>query len=238
MNDGLVIQSGIYRELLASCSEFSDLVAAHHSSMETAGGQCFHVQNTESPQASNGSVDSPSLASKSNAENGESVGTATNKEAGSSKLIQEEEKESGRVSWRVYKLYMTEAWGWWGVVIILAVSLLSEGSSMASDYWLSYETSGGPVFDTSIFLGVYVSIVATTIILEMVATLIVTFLGLQSAQAFFNKMFDSILRAPMSFFDTTPSGRILSRVCAVKPTGHSFFFFMKDIASICCTLCK
>jgi len=223
MNDGLVIQSGIYRELLASCSEFSDLVAAHHSSMETPGAQGFHVQNTESSEASTGSVDAPSSASKSNDENGESVGTATNKEAGSSKLIQEEEKESGRVSWRVYKLYMTEAWGWWGVVVILAVSLLSEGSSMASNYWLSYETSGGPVFDTSIFLGVYVSIVATTIILEMIATLIVTFLGLQSAQAFFNKMFDSILRAPMSFFDTTPSGRILSRVCAIKPTRHSFY---------------
>uniref|UniRef100_A0A0A9GY35 ABC transmembrane type-1 domain-containing protein n=1 Tax=Arundo donax TaxID=35708 RepID=A0A0A9GY35_ARUDO len=47
----------------------------------------------------------------------------------------------------------------------------------------------------------------------MVSTLVVTFSGLQSAQAFFNKMFDSILRAPISFFDTTPSGRILSRVC-------------------------
>ncbi|XP_021319777.1 ABC transporter C family member 4 isoform X2 [Sorghum bicolor] len=234
MNDGLVIQSGIYRELLASCSEFSDLVAAHHSSMETAGGQCFHVQNTESPQASNGSVDSPSLASKSNAENGESVGTATNKEAGSSKLIQEEEKESGRVSWRVYKLYMTEAWGWWGVVIILAVSLLSEGSSMASDYWLSYETSGGPVFDTSIFLGVYVSIVATTIILEMVATLIVTFLGLQSAQAFFNKMFDSILRAPMSFFDTTPSGRILSRASSDQSKIDTNLVFYVGFATSMC----
>ena len=77
MNDGLVIQSGIYRELLASCSEFSDLVAAHRSSMETAGAQGFHVQNTESSQASTGSVDAPSLASKSNDENGESVGTAT-----------------------------------------------------------------------------------------------------------------------------------------------------------------
>jgi ABC-type multidrug transport system fused ATPase/permease subunit len=37
-------------------------------------------------------------------------------------------------------------------------------------------------------------------------------LGLKSAQAFFSKMFNSILRSPMSFFDTTPSGRILSRV--------------------------
>ena len=44
MKDGLVIQSGIYRELLASCSDFSDLVAAHHSSMETTGGQGYHVR--------------------------------------------------------------------------------------------------------------------------------------------------------------------------------------------------
>jgi ATP-binding cassette subfamily C (CFTR/MRP) protein 1 len=224
MKDGLVIQSGIYGELLASCPDFSDLVAAHHRSMETTGEQGYHVQNTESSQASTGSVDVPSANSKSNNENGETTNdTAINKEAGSSKLIKEEEKESGRVSWRVYKLYMTQAWGWWGVVVIFVVTLLSEGSSMASNYWLSYETSGGPVFDTSIFLGVYASIVATTIILEMVTTIIVTFLGLQSAQAFFNKMFDSILRAPMSFFDTTPSGRILSRVCVVYPTRHRIY---------------
>jgi len=60
----------------------------------------------------------------------------------------------------------------------------------------------------------------------MITTIIVTFLGLQSAQAFFNKMFDSILRAPMSFFDTTPSGRILSRVCVVYPTKHRIYFFV------------
>ncbi|CAL5035561.1 unnamed protein product [Urochloa decumbens] len=234
MKDGLLIQSGIYRELLASCSDFSDLVAAHHSSMETTGEQGFHVQNTESSQASTGSVDVPSVNSKSNDENGETVGTAINKEAGSSKLIQEEEKESGRVSWRVYKLYMTQAWGWWGVVVILVVTLLSEGSSMASNYWLSYETSGGPVFDTSIFLGVYASIVATTIILEMITTIIVTFLGLQSAQAFFNKMFDSILRAPMSFFDTTPSGRILSRASSDQSKiDTSLVFYVGYATSMC-----
>ncbi|XP_062225216.1 ABC transporter C family member 4-like [Phragmites australis] len=200
MKDGLVIQSGVYYELLASCSEFSALVAAHHSSMEMTGQQACHVQNTGSSQPT-----------KSSNEKGETIAIAPSKEGGSSKLIQEEEKESGRVSWRAYKLYMTEAWGWQGVLVFVAVSLLSEGFSMASNYWLSYETSGGAMFDTSIFLGVYVSIVAATIVCEMISTLVVTFSGLRSAQAFFNKMFDSVLRAPMSFFDTTPSGRILSR---------------------------
>jgi ATP-binding cassette, subfamily C (CFTR/MRP), member 1 len=117
---------------------------------------------------------------------------------------------------------VTQAWGWWGFLAFLAVSLLSEGSSMASNYCLSYETSGGTIFDTSIFLTVYVLIVAATILFEMISTLVVTFSGLKSAQAFFNKMFDSILRAPMSFFDTTPSGRILSRVYILYPTIYRF----------------
>jgi ATP-binding cassette, subfamily C (CFTR/MRP), member 1 len=211
MKDGLVIQSGMYNELLASCSDFAALVAAHHSSMEITGEHVCHVQNTPSSQLI-----------KSDNGNGETTVVAPSKKAGSSKLIQEEETESGRVSWRVYKLYVTQAWGWWGFLVFLAMSLLSEGSSMASNYWLSYETSGGTIFDASIFLTVYVLIVAATILFEMISTLVVTFSGLKSAQAFFNKMFNSILRAPMSFFDTTPSGRILSRVYILYPTIYRF----------------
>ncbi|XP_062183787.1 ABC transporter C family member 4-like [Phragmites australis] len=223
MKDGLVIQSGTYHELLASCSDFSALVAAHHSSMDMTGEQGCHVQNTGSSQAT-----------KSSNEIGETTAIASRKEAGSSRLIQEEEKESGRVSWRVYKLYITEAWGWWGVLVFLAVSLLSEGSSMASNYWLSYETSGGSIFDVTIFLNVYVLIVAATIVFEMISTLVVTFSGLQSAQAFFNKMFDSILRAPMSFFDTTPSGRILSRASSDQTKIDIVLVFYVGFATSMC----
>jgi Tfp pilus tip-associated adhesin PilY1 len=50
MKDGLVIQSGMYNELLASCSDFAALVAAHHSSMEITGEYVCHVQNTLSSQ--------------------------------------------------------------------------------------------------------------------------------------------------------------------------------------------
>ncbi|KAI7992748.1 ABC transporter C family member 4 [Camellia lanceoleosa] len=121
--------------------------------------------------------------------------------------------ETGKVSLNVYKQYCTEAFGWWGVVTVLLVSLLWQCSLMASDYWLAYETSEDRAmsFNPSQFISVYAIIAAVSIVLIMIRAFFVTLLGLKTAQIFFSQILYSILHAPMSFFDTTPSGRILSR---------------------------
>ncbi|KAK1677416.1 hypothetical protein QYE76_038264 [Lolium multiflorum] len=234
MKNGAIIQSGNYGDLLDSCSDFLALVTAHHSSRGALGVQGHQAQNTENSPATTDLPKTPSINSKSSNGNSDTIAAAPSKEAGSSKIIQEEEKESGQVSWNVYKLYITQAWGWWGVLLILAISLLSEVSRMASNYWLSYETSGGAIFDISMFLGVYVSIVAASVVLEFISILVIAFLGLKSAQAFFSKMFNSILRSPMSFFDTTPSGRILSRASADQSKiDTALLFYMGAGISMC-----
>uniref|UniRef100_A0A8I6XD17 ABC transmembrane type-1 domain-containing protein n=1 Tax=Hordeum vulgare subsp. vulgare TaxID=112509 RepID=A0A8I6XD17_HORVV len=237
MKNGGIIQSGNYGDLLDSCSDFVALVAAHHSSMEASGVQGHNIQNTENCPATTMSQETPSANSNSNNENSDRNAVVPSKEVGSSKLIQEEEKGSGRVSWHVYKLYVTQAWGWWGVLLILALSVLSEGSTMASNYWMSYETLGGTIFDISKFLRVYVLIVAVSIVFEFIAFIFQAFLGLKSAQAFFSKMLDSILRAPMSFFDTTPSGRILSRASEDQTKLDVYLlFYMGAGISMCISL--
>lgn len=212
MRNGMIVQTGKYVELLGAGTDFAALVAAHDSSMELVE-QSQQVTKTEHSQPA-AVTRIPSLRSRSIGK-GEKVVVAPDIEAATSKIIQEEERESGQVSWRVYKLYMTEAWGWWGVVGMLGFALVWQGSDMASNYWLSYQTSGSLPFNPSLFLGVYVAIAAFSMILQVIKTLLETVLGLQTAQIFFKNMFDSILHAPMSFFDTTPSGRILSRVSVV-----------------------
>ncbi|KAF2932969.1 hypothetical protein DAI22_04g042000 [Oryza sativa Japonica Group] len=215
MRDGMIVQSGKYDELLDAGSDFLALVAAHDSSMELVD-QSRQVVKTEYSQPK-AVARIPSLRSRSIGK-GEKVLVAPDIEAATSKIIREEERESGQVSWRVYKLYMTEAWGWWGVVGMLAFAIVWQVTEMASDYWLSYETSGSIPFNPSLFIGVYVAIAAVSIILQVIKSLLETILGLQTAQIFFKKMFDSILHAPMSFFDTTPSGRILSRASSDQTT--------------------
>jgi hypothetical protein len=114
MRDGMIAQSGKYDELIEAGSDFASFVAAHDSSMELME-QSQPVEKTEH------SLRSTSIGK------GEKAVVAPDIEAGTSKIIQEEERESGQVSWRVYELYMTEAWGWWGVVGMIGLALVWQG---------------------------------------------------------------------------------------------------------------
>lgn len=207
------MQSGRYEELRQSELDFSALVAAHETYMglvETSTS----VSSTDAKQADDlsdrqvsTSPENGSGQSELNGERGESK-----PEKGSSKLIEDEERETGRVSLSVYKQYCTEAYGWWGITAVVLTSILWQVSQMLSDYWLAYETSEAHSFVASMFIGVYSAIAVVSCVFLAVRSILVAHMGLKTGQSFFNQILNSILHAPMSFFDTTPSGRVLSRV--------------------------
>ncbi|PKU67612.1 ABC transporter C family member 4 [Dendrobium catenatum] len=207
MRDGMLIQSGKYDELLNAGTDFASLVAAHQNSMELLEHSApTHESMNDPSKASNKSITNQD---KSNGD----TAVSPKAEKGSSKLIKDEERATGQVSLNVYKTYLTEAWGWWGVIGVLLVSLLWHGSLMACDYWLSFTISADNAasFSSSRFIGVYAVIALVSIILITGRAFLVTRWGLETAQIFFKQILKSILHAPMSFVDTTPSGRILSR---------------------------
>ncbi|CAN4113549.1 unnamed protein product [Withania somnifera] len=221
MRDGKIVQSGKYKELLELGTDFGDLVAAHENSMEPvesstgASGESL-PQTPRSPHQL-----TPKSPQKSQEEaNGEI--SLDKQQKGSSKLIDDEERETGHINFDVYKQYCTEAFGWWGVAAVLIISVFWQGSTMLSDYWLAYETSTDQIFNPSLFIEVYSFIAGLCCIFVVIRSFLVSFMGLKTAQRFFDQILDSILHAPMSFFDTTPSGRILSRAS----TDQSYVDFM------------
>ncbi|RID62880.1 hypothetical protein BRARA_E01922 [Brassica rapa] len=242
MREGKIVESGRYDELVSSGLDFGELVAAHETSMELveAGAESSAAATSiitsprapTSPRVSSPrtSMESPHLSDL----NEEHVKSFLR-----SKLIKEEERETGQVSLRVYKQYCTEAYGWWGIVFVVFFSLTWQGSVMASDYWLAYETSANNAvsFDASVFIRVYVIIALVSIVLVSLRSYYVTHLGLKTAQIFFRQILNSILHAPMSFFDTTPSGRILSRASTDQTNVDIFIPFMLGlVASMYTTL--
>ncbi|XP_047332355.1 ABC transporter C family member 14-like isoform X1 [Impatiens glandulifera] len=210
MRDGKIVQTGKYEELLESGMDFGALVAAYETSMELVGMTSkFEIESPSEVVPK--SPHSPSI--KSEIMKGEnSPLERTISEKGTAKLIEDEEREVGHVHSDVYKDYCTEAYGWCGLIAVVVISLLWQGSFMGNDYWLANETKASAAnFNPSLFIGVYTGIAVVSCILVMVRGFLVAFLGLKTAQKFFDQILHSIVHAPMSFFDTTPSGRILSR---------------------------
>ncbi|KZV54371.1 ABC transporter C family member 4-like [Dorcoceras hygrometricum] len=207
MRDGMIVQSGKYNDLLKIGMDFKALVTAHEASMELV-----EVNSTSE------NIASPKLSSQRSSKFGEETGEANSQEKselkkGSSRLVKDEVRATGKISLHAYKLYCTEAFGWKGVVAALAFNFAWQGFLMSNDYWLAYETSDkrSASFNPILFIEVYAAIAALSFVMVMIRGILFVVMGLKTAQNFFKQILHSILHAPMSFFDTTPSGRILTR---------------------------
>ncbi|KAH8489187.1 hypothetical protein H0E87_024726 [Populus deltoides] len=119
MRDGQIVQSGKYNDLLASELDFGALVAAHETAMELVevGAEIPSENSPTPPKFSQG-------LSKIGEENEENkLPDQPKSDKGTSKLVEEEERATGNVGLHVYKQYCTEAFGWWGAVVALLLSL-------------------------------------------------------------------------------------------------------------------
>ncbi|KAK9018337.1 hypothetical protein V6N11_001313 [Hibiscus sabdariffa] len=196
MRDGMIVQSGKYNDLLDAGTDFGALVAAHETSMEfvEAGNTIPVEDSSKTPKPPQG----VSNIGEANSENKSQEHPKSDK--GDSKLIKDEERETGKVSLQVYKMYCTEAFGWWGVAAVLLLSLSWQASLMAGDYWLSYETSAEHAvsFNPSLFISVYAIIAAMSFILILMRSFVVTLVGLKTSQILFRQILQSILHAPMT----------------------------------------
>ncbi|KAJ0987914.1 hypothetical protein J5N97_006270 [Dioscorea zingiberensis] len=117
-------------------------------------------------------------------------------------LIQEEERESGNVGLSVYWRYITALHKGALVPFILLAYILFQILQICSNYWMA---TAAPVtkkykqstLGSSLCVLLRVSLLATA--------------GFNTAKLLFDNLHRCIFRAPMSFFDATPSGRILNR---------------------------
>eukprot|EP00921_Rhytidocystis_pertsovi_P021853 GHVQ01034965.1.p1 GENE.GHVQ01034965.1~~GHVQ01034965.1.p1 ORF type:complete len:1721 (-),score=244.53 GHVQ01034965.1:456-5618(-) len=125
-------------------------------------------------------------------------------------LIEEEYLQSGKVSWSVYFSYVVGAGG---VVAALSVLFAVSASNMAqvgANGWLSYWSDRSYISNSN-GLGVYAGILLLQVCLSFLSLLCVAVCSQRAARYFHEGLLKGVLRAPMSFFDTTPLGRLLNR---------------------------
>ncbi len=76
-----------------------------------------------------------------------------------------------------------------------------EGLSVTSKWWLTYWSSTGGS-NAFFYLAIYALINFSAIFATFCRLLLFIFAGLRSSRAMFEQLLDTVLEAPMSFFDT------------------------------------
>jgi ABC-type multidrug transport system fused ATPase/permease subunit len=144
-------------------------------------------------------------------------------------LVQEEERVRGRVNMKVYLSYMAAAYKGLLIPLIIIAQTLFQFLQIASNWWMAWanpQTEGDePKVAPTTLLLVYMALAFGSSCFIFVRAVLVATFGLAAAQKLFFNMLTSIFHAPMSFFDSTPAGRILNRVSFLVLSPPLLFFF-------------
>ena len=97
--------------------------------------------------------------------------------------------------------------------------LCSQTSRVVPDWWLSYWVSNlQELSEWRFYITIFGILVAVSGILLCIRDTILAFAELKASSTLHNKMLESLFRAPISFFDSTPQGRIINRFSADQDT--------------------
>ena len=149
----------------------------------------------------------------------------------------EEARAIGHVQWAVYRLYCTFQ-GVWAPLTLLSLTLMQatrNGSDVWLSYWVSNQAPPSPspsppaspfsplptptpthVFtpldpDVAFYLKVLFSLAALNSVFTLLRAFSFAQGGLVAARRLHTRLLASVLSLPPTFFDSTPSGRILNR---------------------------
>ncbi|SLM36235.1 abc transporter [Lasallia pustulata] len=126
-------------------------------------------------------------------------------------LMQQEERAVKSVGWEVYSAYIRASGSILNGPLVFALLVLTQCGNIATSLWLSYWTSNKFGYSEGQYIGVYAALGVTQALLMFAFSLSLSILGTTASRVMLNRAMTRTLRAPMSFFDTTPLGRITNR---------------------------
>ncbi|KAI0500665.1 hypothetical protein KFK09_018881 [Dendrobium nobile] len=223
MHNGRTAQAGSFDELLGQKTGFEVLVGAHNQALQSI----FNAENSSrSFQTEDGSTERNSTTGECDLENSEdtqlqsiekqeSAQDISQDVAERGRLTQDEEREKGSIGKEVYWSYLTAVRRGALIPVVITAQSLFQILQVASNYWMAWAspptTDEPEKIGTSLLFTVYIIMSLGSAICVLVRAMLVAIVGLLTSQKLFKGMLHSLLRAPMSFFDSTPTGRILNR---------------------------
>uniref|UniRef100_A0A674EV83 Multidrug resistance-associated protein 4 n=1 Tax=Salmo trutta TaxID=8032 RepID=A0A674EV83_SALTR len=143
--------------------------------------------------------------------------------------IAEESRSEGNIGASLYFKYLNAGASILVMLGTVLLSLIAEVAYVLQDWWLAYWAGEQEKLninstvivqnglnitqelDLSFFMGIYAGLTLASVIFGFARSLLMFNVLVKAAQSLHNRMFISILRTPVRFFDINPIGRILNR---------------------------
>ncbi len=227
MEGGRVVQSGSYQQVLSgegsgAESALGKMLADRAVADDVlSGGAAVEVDGDES----DGDVEAPPSGADESGVEGEGAAQAVLKQSSTGGaaeqnwvesekkdgvLVQAEELETGAVKWEVYRKYLTSM-GTLALSIMVASLLLSNITQVGTNYWLSVWSSDSLDESTEFYLQIYAIVNAAAIVMIFLYQFAWAFGQVEAGRTLHHEMLTAIVRAPTSFYDQTPAGRLHNR---------------------------
>lgn len=222
LRDGKIAQSGDYTEILKSGEELMELVVSHKDALSTLDMLECPSGNFDSTYHPGGNGSTLFIAGDKKDDNNEEEGIVQNGQ------LVEEEREKGRVGFIVYWKYITMAYNGALVPLILLAQIIFQVLQIGSNFWMAWAAPVSkdvdPPVSSLLMVNVYVALALVSSLCIFIRSHFLVMAGCKTATILFEKMHECIFRAPMSFFDSTPSGRILNRASTDQSTVDTRIF--------------
>ncbi|XP_077569451.1 ATP-binding cassette sub-family C member 12-like isoform X2 [Stigmatopora nigra] len=216
LENGQVLESGNHRTLMRADGRYAQLITGYKAE-QAKSGQNKEVAPSEMDEEEPATIGIINRVS-------EDI-TAVNS---GEQLVSEETCTEGAISWRTYAQYCKAAGGFFITFFNFLIVVLMIASTAFSNWWLSYwlgqgsgvlwsnDTTSDYDISKNADLDFYQLVYSLTVVVMVVLSLIKCFFytdaTLNAACRLHDGMVKKILGSPMSFFDTTPTGRILNRM--------------------------
>eukprot|EP01113_Clastostelium_recurvatum_P049085 TRINITY_DN9039_c0_g1_i5.p1 TRINITY_DN9039_c0_g1~~TRINITY_DN9039_c0_g1_i5.p1 ORF type:complete len:716 (+),score=138.89 TRINITY_DN9039_c0_g1_i5:65-2149(+) len=125
-----------------------------------------------------------------------------------------EERVEGKVSWSIYKSYLSAIHGGYPMAAVMLVFfILAQTSTVLSNLWLSQWSSAGssPKYSAVMYLGIYAALGLGGTVFVLARSICIALTSVGAAIKLHKSMLHNVMRARVAFFDTTPLGRMLNR---------------------------
>ncbi|XP_031704128.1 multidrug resistance-associated protein 9-like [Anarrhichthys ocellatus] len=228
LDDGEVQEAGNHQDLMKANARYAQLIInsqmePENEEEEVSPQEAAQLRDIERRQSTGGGLVNPAFDMSDEKDDGM---TTNQRSPVDDQLVSQESTTEGAVSWRVYQQYCKAAGGYIVSFLTFLNLVLMIGTTAFSNWWLSIwlgQGDGSSNNTTSnqgdisqnphlhFYQSIYGLLVVVMVTLAVIKCFFYTWVTLNAATKLHDTMFKKIFSSPMSFFDTTPTGRILNR---------------------------